>query len=231
MLCFDTSFSWCPPQFSSVLQNVQALREQTLMLVHGTADGKMAWVGCSKLTASTKTHRSLGGCGPKVVNQEIKEMRIDRGNNLAVKDSFKIWDLFPSSQIPIGSSFPGRIHNMLTYCFFSSKHPLSTYCWARQEPREGWSKLLNAGVSHGNNTTTWPGGRCAPTWNEFKQRREVVLENSSGLKKANFDFQIEVIYFGSQVSGLDVVVLITCKWKTSIFFLGWLMKTNQPEFK
>lgn len=27
-------------QFSSVLQNVQALRDQTLMLVHGTADGK-----------------------------------------------------------------------------------------------------------------------------------------------------------------------------------------------
>lgn len=29
-----------PLQFSSVLQNVQALREQTLMLVHATADGK-----------------------------------------------------------------------------------------------------------------------------------------------------------------------------------------------
>lgn len=148
------------------------------MLVHGTADGKMAWVSCSKLTPSTKTHRSLGGCGPEVVNQEIKGMGIDRGNNLAVKH--KIWDLFPSSPIPIGSSFPGRIHNMLIcwYCFFSSKRPLSTYCWARQEPREGWGKLLHAGVSHGNNTTTWPGGRCAATWNEFKQRREVVLENS-----------------------------------------------------
>lgn len=31
------------------------------------------------------------------------------------------------------------------------------------------------------------------------------------IKKANFHFQIEVIYFGSQMSGLDVVVLITCK--------------------
>lgn len=29
-----------PRQFSSVLQNVQALRDQTLMLLHATADGK-----------------------------------------------------------------------------------------------------------------------------------------------------------------------------------------------
>lgn len=33
-------FFWFSRQFSSVLQNVQALREQTLMLVHATADGK-----------------------------------------------------------------------------------------------------------------------------------------------------------------------------------------------
>uniref|UniRef100_A0A674P3X8 Dipeptidyl peptidase like 10 n=1 Tax=Takifugu rubripes TaxID=31033 RepID=A0A674P3X8_TAKRU len=41
LLCFDTFTSWCSPQFSSVLQNVQALREQTLMLVHGTADANI----------------------------------------------------------------------------------------------------------------------------------------------------------------------------------------------
>lgn len=123
------------PQFSSVLQNVQALREQTLMLVHGTADGKMAWVSCSKLTPSTKTQRSLGGRGPKVVNQEIREMGIGRGNNLVVKNSFKIWDLFPSSQIPIGSSFPGRIHNMLILFLFQQT---STFNILLSSSRTSW---------------------------------------------------------------------------------------------
>lgn len=56
--CFDstsvlTSVFWCVCQFSSVLQNVQALREQTLMLVHGTADGKATQVNCYMLTKST----------------------------------------------------------------------------------------------------------------------------------------------------------------------------------
>lgn len=50
--------SLCVPQFSSVLQNVQALREQTLMLVHGTADGKVTEFNSIKLTASTRTHQA-----------------------------------------------------------------------------------------------------------------------------------------------------------------------------
>lgn len=77
--CFDstsvlTSVLWCVRQFSSVLQNVQALREQTLMLVHGTADGKATQINCYMLTKSTNTHDS-GGQGEKVVNQEIKRKR------------------------------------------------------------------------------------------------------------------------------------------------------------
>lgn len=31
-------------------------------------------------------------------------------------------------------------------CFICSQHPLSAQCWARQEPCESWSELLNAGV-------------------------------------------------------------------------------------
>lgn len=55
--CFDstsvlTSVLWCVRQFSSVLQNVQALREQTLMLVHGTADGKAIQINCYMLKKS-----------------------------------------------------------------------------------------------------------------------------------------------------------------------------------
>lgn len=77
--CFDsisvlTSVLWCVRQFSSVLQNVQALREQTLMLVHGTADGKATQTNCYMLTKSTNTHDSGGQC-EKVVNQEIKRKR------------------------------------------------------------------------------------------------------------------------------------------------------------
>lgn len=38
------------------------------------------------------------------------------------------------------------------FCFFiPSQHPLSAYCWARQEPCESWSKLLNAGVYRSDN--------------------------------------------------------------------------------
>lgn len=37
------------------------------------------------------------------------------------------------------------------FCFFiPSQHPLSAYCWARQEPCESWSELLNAGVYRSN---------------------------------------------------------------------------------
>lgn len=34
--------------------------------------------------------------------------------------------------------------------FLPSQHPLSAYCWARQEPCESWSELLNAGVYRSN---------------------------------------------------------------------------------
>uniref|UniRef100_A0A672J137 Dipeptidyl peptidase like 10 n=1 Tax=Salarias fasciatus TaxID=181472 RepID=A0A672J137_SALFA len=44
------------PQFSSVLQNVQALREQTLMLVHGTADAQNA---CNHLKVTVVNFPSL----------------------------------------------------------------------------------------------------------------------------------------------------------------------------
>lgn len=65
--------------------------------------------------------------------------------------------VFPSCENVIVSSFSqlGVSLNLadMFHFFVLSQHPLSAYCWARQEPRESWSKLLNAGVYRRDNTT------------------------------------------------------------------------------
>lgn len=160
-----TFTSWCAPQFSSVLQNVQALREQTLMLVHGTADGK------SELTPSTNTRTILGGSGPKVINQEIRNG--DRGNHLAVKHLFKISDSFPSSQVLIASSFPDRIQNLLTCCisFTANIH--------FQHTAELVKNLVKVGANYSMQVclmaTTWPCLSVSCCLDEQSNREEQSL--------------------------------------------------------